>query len=97
MTNVNNIRDEYRGFALFSDIEDKSLQSRNRAVVLANMMQDHMNKQKKLQGKGAALVLGYFNALPEEERASVKEQFTLAMKERGFIKVVQAKEEVPNA
>ena len=89
MTNINNIRDEYRGFALFSDIEDKDLKCRNRSVVLANMMQDHMNKQKKLQGKGAALVLGYFNAIPEGERAAVKEQFTLAMQERGFVKVVK--------
>lgn len=97
MQNINNIRDEYRGFALFSDIEDKELQSRNRAVVLANMMQDHMNKQKKLQGKGAALVLGYFNALPEEERASVKEAFTIAMKDRGFIKIVKKEEDAPSA
>ena len=83
---------EYKGFALFNDIEDASLRNRNRAVVLANMMQDNMNKQKKLQAKGAGLVLGYFNALPEGERAAVRDNFTRAMAERGFIKIEKAAE-----
>ena len=73
----------YNGFNLFNDIDDLELRSRNRAVVLANLFQDN-SKDAKTTPKGAHLILGYFNQIPEGERKVVKEKFVVAMKERGF-------------
>jgi hypothetical protein len=75
---------EYKGFSLFSDIEDISLRNRNRAVVLANIAEDHVNKEKRISPKGAALVLGYFSQIPTDERDGVMQRFSENMKQRGF-------------
>lgn len=80
MTQVNN----YKGFELFNDIEDEALRTRNRAVVLANMAEDYINKEKRITPKGALLILGYFANIPEAERASVRDAFSNNMKQRGF-------------
>lgn len=77
-------QNEYKGFGLFSDIADEALRLRNRAVVLANIAEDNMNKEGRITPKGAALVMGYFNAIPEQERALVFEKFKSNLQERGF-------------
>lgn len=76
-------KENYKGFALFNDIEDAELRNRNRGVVLANIAEDNMTGQV-INGKGAVLVLGYFNAVPEYERKSVKMEFVKSMISRGF-------------
>lgn len=81
---MNEIQNEYKGFSLFSDIEDSSLRNRNRAVVLANIAEDNLNKEKRITPKGAALVLGYFSQVPEAERSDVYGRFVTNMNERGF-------------
>lgn len=73
----------YKGFSLFNDIEDVSLRTRNRAVVLSNIFQDN-SKDAKTTPKGASLILNYFNLIPEGERKSVMEKFKEMMSERGF-------------
>ena len=76
--------DNYKGFALFNDVEDAELRTRNRAVVLANIAEDNMREQK-LSPKGVLLVLGYFSSVPEKERAKVQTAFVESMGQRGFI------------
>lgn len=78
------MKNQFKGFDLFLDIEDKSLRNRNRAVVLANMADDH-NKNRLISPKGAGLILGYFSQVPEEDREDVKNKFETNMKERGYI------------
>ena len=74
----------YKGFELFNDIEDNELRNRNRAVVLANMAEDH-TKDRRINVKGAGLVIGYFSQIPEEDRDIVREKFATAMQQRGFL------------
>ena len=73
----------YKGFELFNDIEDQALRTRNRAVVLANMADDH-TKNKMISPNGAGLMLGYFSQIPETERKEVQDAFVKNIKERGF-------------
>ena len=73
----------YRGFALFNDIEDEELRTRNRAVVLCNMYEDNSKNGKTAPG-AAAQLLGYFSNIPEAERKSVKERFVSEMFLRGY-------------
>lgn len=75
--------DEFKGYSLFNDIQDEFLRNRNRAVVLANIV-DHNTKNRKVTTKAAALVFGYFNQIPNHERNSVKELFVEFLNERGY-------------
>lgn len=75
--------DQYKGFALFSDITDVALRTRNRAVVLANIATDN-TRNRRISPSGAGLILGYFNAVPEDERAVVQNAFKSVMSERGY-------------
>lgn len=75
--------DKKYGFELFNDIEDVALRLRNRAVVMTNMYEDN-SKNGKLSPRGAARLLGYFDAVPKEERQTLQEAFVVHMKERGF-------------
>jgi len=76
-------RTAYKGFCLFTDIPDYILKTRNRAIVLANLAQDNSEDQR-INAKGAALILGYFQQIPTDEREDVKNKFTETMNERGF-------------
>ena len=77
------MKDSYKGFSLFGDIEDVTLRTRNRAVVLANIYEDN-SENGKTTPKGAALILNYFKEIPENERKPVQERFVESMRERGF-------------
>lgn len=76
-------RNTFKGFELFNDITDRILRTRNRATVLANIAEDN-SKSRLVSPKGAALVLGYFQQVPPEERDEVKAKFKECMIERGF-------------
>lgn len=79
-------QNEFKGFSLFNDIEDAALRTRNRSVVMTNMAEDHMNrKTKRINPKGAALILNYFANIPMDERNAAKELFTKDMASRGFV------------
>lgn len=76
---------DYKSYSLFNDIEDAPLRNRNRAVVLANIAEDHVDrKSKRVSMKGAALILGYFSNVAEDDREDVKNKFAENMKQRGF-------------
>lgn len=79
---VNN-KNEYKGYSLFNDVEDKELQSRNRAVIMSNIV-EHNTIKNKISPKGAGLALGYFNSIPPEERKVVEQKFEQRIKELGY-------------
>lgn len=74
---------EYKGFSLFDDVEDMSLRTRNRAVIMANICTNH-SKNGNISPSGASLALGYFNAIPAEEKAGVLKMYVQRMYEEGF-------------
>jgi hypothetical protein len=76
-------RNTYKGFELFNDLTDYVLKTRNRAVVLANIAEDNA-KNRLISPKGASLILGYFQQVPEQEREDVKIKFSETMAQRGF-------------
>jgi hypothetical protein len=79
-------QNEYKGFSLFNDIEDIVLRMRNRSVVMCNMASDHADKRtKRINPKGASLILNYFASIPVAERDDVKNLFAKEMETRGFI------------
>lgn len=78
------MKNEFKGFSLFSDVEDVALRTRNRAVILCNMADDNQ-KNRMISPKGLSLILGYFGAIPDEEKNVVKEAFAAQMKERGYV------------
>lgn len=84
MKKENLMQNEFKGFSLFSDIEDVNLRTRNRAVVLANMAEDNKTPDKRITPKGVALMLGYFSLIPNEERNDCNAKFAQEMNDRGF-------------
>jgi len=73
----------YKGFSLFNDVEDKELQRFNRARVMVNMAQDH-SKKGRINAVGSALILGYFGQMPFDEREVIKSEFAKQMNKNGF-------------
>jgi hypothetical protein len=79
-------QNNYKGFSLFNDIEDAALRNRNRAVVLANIAEDNMDKKtKRVNLKGASLILHYFKEVMDADKADVEQRFAENMRSRGFI------------
>lgn len=67
---------EFKGYSLFNDVEDKELQAFNRARVMANIMEDH-SVERNVNGTGLMLLMGYFQSLPEgQEREDVHAALT---------------------
>ena len=83
-----NQANEFKGFSLFTD-QEEPLRTRNRAVVLSNIAEDHTNKEKKISPKGAAIMIGYFGAIPKEERSNTAKMFAAEMNRRGFAVVTE--------
>ena len=86
---MSNEENNYKGFALFNEIEDRELRLRNRAVVMTNIAEDHSNKSKMISINGMGLIMGYFKSIPSDERNDQLNLFTQHMKERGFVLVTQ--------
>ena len=76
---------EYKGFSLFNEIQDKELRTRNRAVILANITEDNLTPNKRVTPKGAVLVLGYFTCISDDEKQAAQEAYLRTMQERGFV------------
>lgn len=75
---------QYKGFDLFDDIEDEALRNRNRAVVMANIVEDN-TKALRINAKGAGLLIGYFSAILPEDKKSVRKLFEEFVKQRGYV------------
>lgn len=84
MPNQNN----FRSFPLFNDVEDKELQTHNRAAILVNIFEDNYVTDDKGVGmvsdNGTLIIIGYMAKIKEEERAVVIKEFVKLANERGF-------------
>lgn len=75
-----------KGFSLFTDVEDKDLQAYNRARIMWNIMEDHVDPQtKRVNPKGGKLALEYFISIPEEERGSAHSALEIIFKEKNIV------------
>lgn len=77
---------EINGYSLFNEPEyddNKELQTRNRGVIMANILEDFF-EDGKVKPMGYGILLGYFNEIPLEERNEVREEFLKQATERGF-------------
>lgn len=75
---------QYRGFETFDDVEDINLRNQNRATVLSNISEDHA-KNHLITPKGMALILGYFQLIPVEDRVDVKDRYANEMRLKGWV------------
>lgn len=76
--------ENFKAYPLFNEVEDKELQARNRAIILANISEDHKTPEKKISVKGAALIMGYFQKIPQEDRKEIASLYAKEMTNRGF-------------
>ncbi len=78
--------DNFKGYSLFNDIKDETLQERNRAVVMCNIYEDnpHLSDKTTTSKKGALLIFGYMDKVPEEKRAALITTFHAQMETRGY-------------
>lgn len=74
----------FKGFSLFNEVIDVNLRARNRAIIMANITEDNLTDNKRLTPRGAVLVMGYFEAVPEQERDVTYKAYEQSLKERGF-------------
>ena len=72
---------EFNGYSLFTDLEDKKAQIYNRARVMKNMMMDN-SKDKVVNAQGKFLIIGYMNQLPTEARAAVYSKLEELLKQK---------------
>jgi hypothetical protein len=80
------MQNEFKGFSLFNDVEDAELRAQNRGRVMANMAEDHSDKRtRKVNPKGASLILSYFSRIVEADRNTAKDKFKTEMEARGFV------------
>lgn len=80
--NVEQVND-YKGYSLFNDIEDEGLRRRNRAVVMTNISEEN-SKNGLITPMGFGLIIGYFDKVPNVERASLQTEYVKHMNQRGF-------------
>lgn len=78
------MQNNYKGFSLFNDIEDTDLRNHNRATVLANIAEDYQLPDRKINVKGVALIMGYFQTVAVEQRKELAASFATVMSNRGF-------------
>lgn len=76
-------KNTYKGMSLFNDVDDEALRNRNRAVIMANIVEQN-TRQKKITPKGAALALGYFSCINEKDRKKVQALFDARITEMGY-------------
>ena len=74
---------EYKGYALFDEVQDRELRVRNLAVTMANIFEDNTVGNVITQ-RGGALLLGYFNAIGDLDKKMVTVKFRETMEERGY-------------
>lgn len=75
-------QNNYNGYDLFLDVEDKALRNRNRAVCLYNIFESHSHNGL-LSARGTSDMVGYVQAVPKDERAEVVSTLSLMLKNEG--------------
>ena len=70
-------------YETFNEIKDSVLRARNRAIVMANIFEDH-SKGNDITTKGASLLFRYFESLPKMDIALTFEAFKADMEARGY-------------
>lgn len=78
--------DNYKGYPLFSDVEDDNLRTRNRAVIMCNIFEDNPDRHGNnyVAKNGALLIFGYMDAVPKGERGALVKEFQEQMFSRGY-------------
>lgn len=66
---------DYKGYELFTDVEDADLQARNRAVVLWNIFETNA-KNGKASPKGVVDMIGYTKNVPGDQRKAMLHKFS---------------------
>lgn len=86
---------DFKGFGLFSDVDDKKAQTSNRARMLLNIVEDNQSKGK-FNMKAVALSTGYIRSIPPEDQRAVLNEFVEQMKKKGYelTNTVQAQKEI---
>jgi ABC-type transporter MlaC component len=73
----------YKGYDLFTTIEDRALRIRNQANVLANIAEDN-SKGQTITPRASAIILGYYAEIDADDRHAVIETFKKTLVNRGF-------------
>lgn len=80
------MKNDYKGYALFNDVQDEELRAHNRAVVMLNLLQDH-SRDKKISEQGLSLLREYFDNIPQVDRFDTYAKFQQEIKDRGYAEV----------
>ena len=76
-----------QGYPLFNDVEDKHTQRQNRAVILANIIEDNLQDESGVVTQtGMLYSLQYWDEIPDEEKKVVYEMLKREVSGRGLIK-----------
>lgn len=76
---------KYKGYNLFNSVKPKEIQANNRGAMMANIFGEFAQKDGRASPRALSLIMGYFQEIPQEERADAKLAFHHHAKERGFI------------
>ena len=71
-------------FEKFEDIKCPKLRARNRAIVMANIWEDHSD-EKTLSKEGTGKLFGYFAEIPAIDQSLAFEAFKNDMESRGYV------------
>jgi len=81
-----NIDDSIEGYSLFSHVRDTTLQRKNRAMAVANIIQDNLTKDGLVSQGGMYKSMKYWDALPDEEKTKVYQQVACILEDRKLLK-----------
>lgn len=72
---------DHNGYDLFMEVEDTDLRTRNRAVVLFNIYEDH-TRNGMTNPEGLVQMMQYIQKLPEEDQPTVVSTLSLMLEPR---------------
>ena len=83
------MRNKFKGYATFNEVEDRNIRTKNQAIILSNIFEDNLkevgsNKAKVVSPQGASLVIQYFKEIRAEDKQVVLEKYGHIMIEKGF-------------
>ena len=75
----------FKGYSLFTEVEDHELKARNRATVMVNILEEHYSREaNKVSPVGLKNILEYFQEIPVFEKAVAYAAFEDILKQRGI-------------